>query len=120
VPELKDDAARVVMAIAQKLDGKSADVRDVLAKIGLENVKLEIVKAEYGAGTNQRDVTETLRQHVGGLPLINLPSPSYNASFGGDPLPGTVKQLKVQYRINGKAGEATFPEDAVILLPLPK
>ncbi|HEV3006972.1 MAG TPA: HEAT repeat domain-containing protein [Pirellulales bacterium] len=120
VPELKDDGARVVMAIAQKLDGKSAEVRDVLAKIGLESVKLEIVKAEYGAGTNQKDVTETLRRHVGELPLISLPSPNYNASFGGDPVPGIVKQLKVQYRINGKAGEASFPEDAIILLPLPK
>jgi hypothetical protein len=42
------------------------------------------------------------------------------ASFGGDPVARTVKQLKVQYRMNGKAGEASFPEDANIMHPLPK
>jgi len=49
-----------------------------------------------------------------------LASASYNASFGGDPLPGVTKQLKIQYRINGKAGEATFAENALIILPIPK
>jgi hypothetical protein len=28
--------------------------------------------------------------------------------------------LKVQYRINGKPGEASFAENAVIMLPMPK
>jgi hypothetical protein len=54
------------------------------------------------------------------MPLITLPSPTYSASFGGDPAPGTAKQLKVQYRINGKAGEASFAENSVIVLPMPK
>jgi hypothetical protein len=49
-----------------------------------------------------------------------LPSASFNASFGGDPVPGVAKQLKVKYRFNDKEGEATFSEDAVILLPMPK
>jgi hypothetical protein len=91
-----------------------------LAQLGMEPGKVEIVKAEYGAGATQKDVTEALRQHVRDLPLITLPSPSYSASFGGDPVPGTVKQLKVQYRINGKPGEASFAEDAVVMLPMPK
>ncbi|HUY31297.1 MAG TPA: HEAT repeat domain-containing protein [Pirellulales bacterium] len=120
VPELKGDATRVTLAIAQKLGGKAADVRDLLSKSGLDPVKVEIIKAEYGAGTNQKDVTETLKKLVGELPLISLPSPSFNASFGGDPAPGTVKQLKVKYRINGKEGEASFAENAVILLAMPK
>ena len=83
-------------------------------------MKVEIVKAEYGAGTSQKDVTAVIQQQVRDLPLITLPSTNYNASFGGDPAPGTVKQLKVQYRIDGKAGEALFAENAVIMLPLPK
>jgi len=81
---------------------------------------VEIIKAEYGAGASRKDVTEILRKCVGGLPLISLPSSKYNDAFGGDPASGVVKQLKVQYRIDGKAGEATFPEDAAILLPVPK
>ena len=119
-PALKDDAARIAMLIARKISGNSTEARKLLAQMGQDPVKVEIVKAQYGAGTKQQDVTESLRRYVGDLPLIALPSSKYNASFGGDPAPGTVKQLKVQYRINGKAGEASFPENALIMLPLPK
>lgn len=119
VPELKNDATQVVMAMAQKL-GKSPEARELIAKIGPDKVKVEIVKAEFGAGANQKDVTELLQKQAGDLPLITLPSASYNTAFGGDPAPNTVKQLKVQYKINGKAGEATFAEDALIILPTPK
>jgi HEAT repeat protein len=117
-PDLKDDATGATLFIAQKLGGK-ADVGELLAKAGLEKVKLEIVKAEYGLGTTQKDVTAVLKKSAGDLPVITLTSGSFNAAFG-DPVPNAIKQLKVQYKINGKAGEATFPEDAVIVLPMPK
>ena len=83
-------------------------------------MKLEIVKAEYGAGSGQKDVTEALRRMARDLPLIVLPSASYNESFGGDPMPGVANQLRVHYRVNGTAGNASFAENAVILLPMPK
>jgi len=118
-PPLKDDASRIAMVIAQTIGGNSTEARKLLAQMGQDPVKVEIIKAEYGAGAKQKDVTETLRRCVGDLPLIVLPSPAYNASFGGDPVPGIVKQLKIQYRINGKSGEASFPENAVIMLPMP-
>jgi HEAT repeat protein len=119
VPALKEDATRATLVIAQKLSGK-VDVSEQLSKAGLDKVKLEIIKAEYGAGSTQKDVTAILRKQVGDLPLITLASSSYNTSFGGDPASGSVKQLKVQYRINGKAGEATFAENDLIVLPMPK
>ena len=65
-------------------------------------------------------MTTILRKHVHNFPVIILPSPSYNATFGGDPAPGVVKQLKVQYRMAGKPGEASFAENATIMLPMPK
>jgi hypothetical protein len=108
------------MAIAQKLGGNSPEVQKLLAQAGVEPLKIEIVKAEYGAGSTQKDVTDALKQHLQGLPLINLPSANYNESFGGDPVPNTPKQLKVQYRINGKSGEVTLDENAAIVLPMPK
>lgn len=119
-PELKDDATQATLIIAQKLGGKGIDVKAMLAGAGLESVKLEIIKAEYGSGATQKDVTSVLQKQVTDLPMISLESASYNASFGGDPVPGSVKQLKVQYRLNGKTGEATFAEDALIIFPTPK
>ena len=118
--DLKEDATQATLVIAQKLSEKGIDVKEMLATAGLAKVKLEIVKAEYGSGATQKDVTAVLQKQVGELPLITLVSASYNTSFGGDPLPGSTKQLKIQYRINGKAGEASFTEDALIILPMPK
>ena len=120
VPELKDDATQAMLVIAQKLSGKGVDIKELLATAGIEKMKLEIVKAEYGSGATQKDVTAVLQQQAGELPIITLVSASYNASFGGDPLPGSTKQLKIQYKINGKAAEASFVEDALIVLPMPK
>jgi len=120
-PELKEEATQVAIAIVQKLGNKAtAEVPEILAKAGLEKVKLEIVKAEYGAGATQKDVTEVLRKHAGDLPLITLPEAGYNASFGGDPVPNTPKKLTIQYKINGKSGEISLAENALILLPMPK
>jgi HEAT repeat protein len=119
-PGLKDDATQTALAIAQKLPGKADAVRDLLSQAGLEKVKLEIVKAQYGAGGTQKDVTEALKKQAADVPMIALASSSYNEAFGGDPVPGTVKQLKIQYKINGKPGEASFSENALIILPLPK
>ncbi|MDB5348304.1 MAG: hypothetical protein JWP89_6681 [Schlesneria sp.] len=120
VPELKDDGTQAVMAIAQKLNTKGDEVAELLSKGGLGKVKLEIVKAEYGAGPTQKDVTETLQKQASDFQLVSLPQSGYNEAFGGDPAPNTVKQLKVQYRINGKDGQATFAENALIVLPMPK
>ena len=120
VPELKDDATQAMLVIAQKLSSKGVDVKELLASAGIEKMKLEIVKAEYGSGATQKDVTSVLQKQAGELPIITLASASYNASFGGDPLPGSAKQLKIQYKINGKAAEASFTEDALIVLPMPK
>ncbi len=120
VPELKEAATEATLVIAQKVRGNRANVRELLAQAGLETVKLEIVKAEYGAEATQKDVTAILQKQAGDLPLVTLPSTTYNASFGGDPAPGTAKKLKVQYRINGKDAQATFDENALIVLPMPK
>ena len=120
IPDLKEDATQTTLIVAQKLGAKGIDVKDQLSKAGFEKVKVEITKAEYGSGATQKDVTAIVKKQASDLPLITLASPSYNTAFGGDPAPGAVKQLKVKYTINGKAGEATFAEDALIVLPMPK
>jgi hypothetical protein len=117
---LREEATRVALLIAQNLGDKAPQAQELLAQIGLDPVKIEIIKAEYGNGKAKRDVTETLRKQVRDMPLIALPSASYNESFGGDPSPGTAKQLKVRYKLDGKVGEASFQENAVIVLPAAK
>jgi len=119
-PSIKNEASAAALKIAREIGGGSVDVQKLLKQVGQKPVKVEIVKAEYGADGKLKDVTETLRRHVGNFPLIVLPSSSYNTAFGGDPVHGVVKQLKVQYRIDGKPGEATFAEDDTIMLPVPK
>ncbi|MES2791676.1 MAG: HEAT repeat domain-containing protein [Planctomycetota bacterium] len=120
VEAVKDEATQATLVVAQKLGNKGVDVKDLLATADLDKVKLEIIKAEYGSGAAQRDVTAVLQKQAGDLPFVTLASAGYNANFGGDPAPNTTKQLKVQYRINGKTGEASFAEDSLIVLPMPK
>ena len=120
LPDLKDEAQQTVMAIAQKLSDKGPEVAELLTNAGIGKVKLEIVKAEYGAGESTKDVTELLQKQAADLPLISLPSANYNECFGGDPAPGKVKQLKIQYRMNDKDGEVTLAENSLVILPMPK
>ena len=120
VPELKEDALATVLSVAQSLQAKGVDVKDQLSKAGIEKVKVEIVKAEYGSDSGKKDVTAILQKRATDLPLITLPETTYNKSFGGDPAPGSDKKLKVQYKLNGKPGEASFTEGALILLPAVK
>ena len=119
IPSLKVESSQLAAAIAKKLSGQEMEAAELVKQL-LTPVKLEIVKAQYGADSTQKDVTEALRQVARDLPLITLSSPSYNDSFGGDPAPGVFKKLRIEYRINGVVGDATFAENAVILLPMPK
>ena len=119
VPALKDEALLVVMGMASK-DSNRAELGRALAQAGHTPVKLEIIKAEYGAGAKTKDVTAILRQYAKNYRIIFLPSASYNESFAGDPAEGIVKQLKIKYRIDGKEGEVSLSENATIVLPIPK
>lgn len=119
LPKLGDEATRVALSIGQKL-GDSAEARAALAEIGIKPVKVEIVKAQYGADGARQDVTAVLQQHVTDLPLITLASANYNESFSGDPAPGKPKELTIEYRIDGEPATASFPENAAIVLPMPE
>ncbi len=119
-PELKDEAELVAMGIGQTKGGDSAALLKALAQAGHQAVKLEILKADYGAGGDKKDVTATLRRYARNYRVIFLPSAKYNAAFGGDPAPGVVKYLKVRYRIDGKEDEVTLDENATVVLPMPR
>ena len=116
---LKADASKTVLVVAQKISGNSPQIQQILTKLGQEQVKVKILKAEYGAGEKVKDVTDLVRKSVYGLPLLILKGSNYNEAFGGDPAPGVPKELKIAYRLNGKEGKATFAENTTILLPNP-
>ena len=121
VPSLKGEATVISLAIAQKISGVDpAEIRKLMSHVQYDPVKVEIIKAEYGAGSQLKDVTEVLRKQARDFPVIVLSSSTYNTSFGGDPASGVPKQLKIQYRINGKPGEVLLPENATIVLPMTK
>ena len=118
-PELREDARIATATIMSKMGEATPEAWTLAGRLGLPKVQLEILRATYGAGDVQKDVTTPLRKVVGNVPLIPLPAAGYNASFGGDPAPGQTKRLLIQYRLDGKPGEASFAEDAVIVLPVP-
>ncbi len=117
--ELRDDARIATATIMSKMGEATPEAWTLAGRLGLPKVQLEILRATYGAGDVQKDVTTPLRKVVGNVPLIPLPAAGYNASFGGDPAPGQAKRLSIQYRLNGTPGEVSFAEDAVIVLPVP-
>jgi hypothetical protein len=118
-PGLKDDATKTALVMGRKLADKSPEAVVMLAEAGLKLPKLEVLKAQYGAGNTQKDVTETVRKHLAESAGKAQPS-IYNQLFGGDPAPNVVKQLKIRYRLDGKEQEATFDENAPIVLPTAK
>ena len=118
-PTLKDDAATKSLIVAQKIGQQTDKVRSLLARVGYQQVKIEIIKAQYGAEGRFADVTDLLRKHVSDLPLIVLPAANYNDSFGGDPAPGSTKQLQIEYSIDEKLGKVSLAENKVVLLPIP-
>jgi hypothetical protein len=119
MPGLREPATQTAMVIIQRLAEHGSDPAPLLAKIGQEPVKIEIVKAEYGSSESKKDVTKIVQDNVRGLPVITL-SGSFNKSFGGDPAPNAPKQLTLEYRINDQPGEAVIAENAPIVLPMPK
>lgn len=114
-PSLAEQSKSTGLSIARKINGNQA-VANLLKKLGVENVDLEIVEAKYGAGDQQKDVTETLRSAAGDFPMVVLDPPAFNAAFGGDAAPGLPKFLSVKYKVNGKEASAMIREDMSIIL----
>ncbi|MDR0520744.1 MAG: isochorismatase family protein [Planctomycetaceae bacterium] len=77
-------------------------------------MKVEIVKAFYGASESSRqDVTDKILKVFNGSRQI--PLGTYNDLFG-DPNPGTLKTLWIDYKIDGQGKTQQFAENADIIL----
>jgi len=118
-PALKDEAGLIMMAMANQGINR-AELGRALSQAGIQPVKLEIIKAEYGAGDKMKDVSDIIRKQAKNYRIIFLSNTSYNEALGGDPVPNIAKQLKIKYRIDGKEGEVSLNENAPVVLPQPK
>jgi len=75
---------------------------------------LRFLQASYGAGGRQMNVVGRL-QNMAGNGTISVRV--NNDSMGGDPSPGTPKQLYVVYNYRGQQRSATIPENGVLQIP---
>ncbi len=76
--------------------------------------RLQILRADYGAGNRFMDVTARLNSQIQGDQL-NLQVT--NNTMGGDPAKGQDKTLRVQYAYNGRQGQVAINEGDYIRLP---
>jgi len=81
-----------------------------------KDVILKITKATYGAADKWVDVTGQVAALAGNCRYIALPK--FN-TLAGDPIRGTPKVLKIEYKIDGKAGKIELPENTEVILPRP-
>ena len=78
-----------------------------------QNTDSRILEAHYGAEGTWIDVTARLREAMtaGGTVLVS------NGLAGQDPLPSTVKFLRVQYEYNNETWQKDYKEGSPVELP---
>ncbi|HEX4085188.1 MAG TPA: family 78 glycoside hydrolase catalytic domain [Chthoniobacteraceae bacterium] len=78
--------------------------------------KVAITKAIYETldRRKSKDVTALV---AGALKDNNLSLPASNATLGGDPAENQVKELRVDYTLNGRPEESVTPENQTLTLP---
>ena len=108
--------APVINRFDIRQDGDSEKVAGVPLKLfALEPFEGEIVSAKYGANNTFVDVTAQFKQLMGDKRVAMIGK--YNEVFGGDPIQGVPKILKVTIKLNdGRTLDYVFRENAPIML----
>ena len=103
--------AGVGVSVSSSADFKKA--KTLATSEPSEQATLEIKKATYGKGEQVADITEKARQSVvsGSLSLK-----AGNDLTNGDPAPNTLKELRVEFSLNGKDEVKVVPEGESISL----
>lgn len=76
--------------------------------------RLQIMRASFGAGDRNTDVTSRLASQVQGDQLNMAVN---RDTMGGDPAPGQTKRLKIIYLWQGLRYETNVPEGGTVSLP---
>jgi len=83
-------------------------------RLAMSEIPFKIIKAIYGTNENPVDVTRELISQIKGNRIDTF---VINQLLGGDPAPGIVKSLYVEYIRNGEVLTKTAREGARIQLP---
>jgi len=101
---------------APRLKGSvSVNHPEIAAALAEKDVTLKIVKATYGAGDKQANVTRQVArwaQNSRYIPLMR-----YRDLCRTDPAKGQDKTLVIEYILNGKPGKVTCPDNTLVILP---
>ena len=92
-------------------------IQEALAEVKNENLKIEILAANYGIQEEDKrvDVLDKVKEKFNGTRILSIGN--YNEAFG-DPTPNQVKTLRIAYRINGgDVRHVSFDENVRVLLP---
>ncbi|MFH1955040.1 MAG: hypothetical protein ABIL06_25930 [Pseudomonadota bacterium] len=82
-------------------------------RLSISEIPFKIIKAIYGTDNNSVDVTRELTSQIKGS---NIDTFVVNQLLGGDPDPGVVKTLRVEYVRNGEVYTKKIQEGARIQL----
>lgn len=83
-------------------------------RLSISEIPFKINRAVYGTENNSVDVTQELISQIKGNRIDTL---VINQFLGGDPDPGVVKSLDVEYVCNGEVHKKNAKEGARIQLP---
>ena len=107
--------------ITASRDGILQDMEDVYDTFFTPSVetlgKLEIKRAVWGYGSNQSDVTQTLRDFIVDESMLQVQASIQNFD---DPAKGWRKRLHVTYAYKGRPDVIEVPERQMLILPKPK
>lgn len=87
----------------------------LLSSFSFGQANLQIIRATYGDGNTVRDVTAAVQAKVQNNAVLRVQA--MPDALGGDPVPGALKTLWVQYNFNGQTGEISAQDGAWIVLP---
>jgi hypothetical protein len=113
IQALREDTRQARMA-QQTVAGRNARLDQTPNSTADSNgSQLEILRAVYGAGNSGIEVTDELRDRIRGGSLKTFAS----NNIKGDPEPGQVKNLTIEYRYAGITVTNQYREGSLVILP---
>jgi len=104
------------LTVEYELDGRrqTATAKDAEILVLPPVTSFHVISANYGVRGRTIDVTNNVSARRSGL-RVNVPVTS--ETMGGDPAPGVVKTLTVEYEINGRRRVATAMDGETLRAP---